>query len=463
MPTKPTQHDIRPENFGAVGDGTTFDTSAIQAAIDACSSVGGGRVTLTSRHTYLSGSLQLKEGVELHLEEGSVLQASSDYSHYSPQHRVDRVTDGLIVETVLPRRAFIVGFQAHGCSFTGSGKISGGGVGFIHSDGEHIHTMRAPEPHMFQYLERPFTIYLIDSHDVMIHDIQLDDPAFWALRLSGCDNAVITGVTLTSDMKIPNADGIDIDRCENVEITSCTITTADDPISIKSCAGTAVFGDTANIRITDCTLETRSGAITIGTESVGLIADVIATRCDVRNSHRGFAVRAREGGLIRNVTFRDSTVHTLAFSPEWWGHGEALHVTAFRWSEPEHLGDGNPERTLFGEVENIVFENLQVHTEGGVLCWAQQPGLIRGVTFSQVDITIEHQSSWPPRIDLRPNDVSPVIARSHNGFEIVNSDGVRISHCDVAWPDDAKASDAELVFAENSDVSVFELTLSQPS
>jgi polygalacturonase len=178
---------------------------------------------------------------------------------------------------------------------------------------------------------------------------------------------------------------------------------------------------------------TTSGAITLGTESVGLISDVLVENCKVSRSHRGFAVRAREGGLIENVTFRNSEIQTRAFSDSWWGHGEALHVTAFRWSEPEHLGDGNAERVIFGKVSNIRFENLSVTTEAGTLVWGQKKGLIKDVFFENVSQKMDKQSKWEPRIDLRPNDLEPFVFRKHCAFEIVNAESVQFKDTRVSY------------------------------
>lgn len=54
--------DVR--HFGAVGDGVTDDTAAIQAAIDACAAAGGGIVYFPVG-TYLTGKLLLATGVRL--------------------------------------------------------------------------------------------------------------------------------------------------------------------------------------------------------------------------------------------------------------------------------------------------------------------------------------------------------------------------------------------------------------
>ena len=445
-------------DHGATGNGIDLDTASLQSAIDVCAGEGGGRVIIPSGAHCLSGSLVLKAKVNLHLEDGAVLQASSNYADYSPEHSIDRLTGGVVTETVLPRRAFIAGYQAHGASITGPGEIRGGGQGFIADRGNHIHSMRAPEGGRSQYLERPFTIFLIDSEGVQISDITLTDPAFWAIRLTGCHQSVLRNVTLHSDMKIPNADGIDIDRCRNVLIADCEIITADDCVSIKSCAGTAVYGDTSDITIRNCRMTSASGAVTIGTESVGLMSDITVEDCVITNSHRGLAVRAREGGLITRVVFRRSRVETLAYSPEWWGHGEALHVTAFRWNHPDLVGDGNIERGYYGKVSDITFEDLDVVTEAGVLCWAETPGLITGVTFRDIRLQMSHRSPWPHRIDLRPNDSLPVVDRPHNAFEVVNAEGVTLHQVAITWEPATRSHYGTVMEAANSEVTTHDLT-----
>jgi hypothetical protein len=249
---------------------------------------------------------------------------------------------------------------------------------------------------------------------------------------------------------VPNADGIDIDRCQRVRITNCDLVTADDCISLKSCAGTSQYGDVSDVVIENCRMVSTSGAITLGTESVGDILRVRVSDCVVARSHRGFAVRAREGGTISDVVFENSKLETRAFSPMWWGHGEALHVTAFAWSSAEHLDDGNPERLLEGKVTNITFRNLEVQSEAGILNWAAQPSLLSGIRYEDIKLKIGSSSKWPHRIDLRPNDIQPTVERPHNAFEAVNVSNVVIAGLDIEWEESSRQNYGVAVFTQNT-------------
>ena len=64
--------DVDIRDFGAIADGTTLCSSAIQKAIDACSASGGGTV-LVPGGTFLTGTILLKNNVELHLAKDAIL------------------------------------------------------------------------------------------------------------------------------------------------------------------------------------------------------------------------------------------------------------------------------------------------------------------------------------------------------------------------------------------------------
>jgi hypothetical protein len=129
----------------------------------------------------------------------------------------------------------------------------------------------------------------------------------------------------------------------------------------------------------------------------------------------------------------------------WWGHGEALHVTAFSWDDPQKGTDGNIERTYEGFVRDITFENITCRTEAGVLNYAAHPGLIKGVIYRNVDVYMNKQSKWDSRIDLRPNGIESVLYRKHNAFEIFNTTDVAVDNCRVIWNENSRNLYADLV------------------
>lgn len=438
-------------DYGAVNDGLTLNTEAIDKAIEAASLVGG-RVVIPSGGTFLSGSILLRGAIEFHLEEGAHLKASANFEDYLQIHQIPVITRQTVVEEVLPQRSFISAFEAHGLSITGKGVIDGNADGFIAERGQYIHNMRGPIGGRSQYLERPFTVFLIGCDTIDIGDITIKDPAFWALRLTGCNDSSIHGISIETDLMVPNADGIDIDRCQNVQITHCSLITADDCISLKSCCGTSQYGAVKNIYIAHCFMKTTSGAITLGTESVGAIENVIVTDCIVKDSHRGFAVRAREGGLISNVLFENSIVETRAFSESWWGHGEALHVTAFSWDDPNKEWDpqfGNQERQLEGKVDGIKFSNIRVVSEAAILVWAAHKELLKNIEFNRVSITMKKASKWPPRIDLRPNPIQDFVRDKPSAVTLRNAENVAFVNSEILWEPSTRAQYAKAVDQES--------------
>jgi polygalacturonase len=435
---------------GAKNDGAFNNATIINQAIDTVHKSGGGQVIIPSGGIYLSGSIALKENVDLHLELGATLRASSNYEDYTANHNIKVLTGGTVDEVVLPQRAFISAYKAHNARISGDGTIDGNADGFIAERGRYIHKMRGPVGGRDQYLERPFTIFMIECENLTIRDVVIKDPAFWALRTTGCNELLIDGIRILTDLMVPNADGVDIDRCQNVRIVNCEFVTADDCISLKSCAQTAQYGDVANIVISNCIMTSTSGAITLGTESVGDIKNVLVNNCIVKDSHRGFAVRAREGGTISNVRFSNSLVHTRTFNEMWWGHGEALHVTAFSWNDPGKGTDGNIERTYEGYVRDITFENITCHTEAGILIYAARPELIRGVTYRNIEVHMQKESKWDSRIDLRPNDIEQVIYRKHNAFEIFNATNIELDNCSVIWDSSTRLQYGEALVESNS-------------
>jgi hypothetical protein len=110
-----------------------------------------------------------------------------------------------------------------------------------------------------------------------------------------------------------------------------------------------------------------------------------------------------------------------------------LHVTASAWNEPSLGTDGNIERLLEGKVDGVRFTNIHIRSEAGILVLAAHPELIKNVEFDQIRLEMVKVSKWPARIDLRPNDIIPVMEGPHSAITLMNAESVAITNLEIAW------------------------------
>jgi len=133
-------HNIR--DFGAVGDGVTLDTAAIQSAIDACGAGGGGRVVVPAKGVYLSGTFTMRSHVELYIERGAVIEASGNLADYQYVQTAES-HKGVGYPNLRESVTFIAANDCEDIAFSGGGVIDGGGRKFIVEEAE-IYRGRSP-------------------------------------------------------------------------------------------------------------------------------------------------------------------------------------------------------------------------------------------------------------------------------------------------------------------------------
>ena len=401
-------------SFGAVGNGEANDTAAIQAALDACFEAGGGRVVLESGHVYYSNSLFLRANVDLHLEKGAVLKATSDLSGYvRPNEKINDPKTALIGNPVTgkPSFVFLYGLHADGCAISGDGTIDANGSAFLRRKDRYYVTG--------DFYPRPTTIYVEASDHITFRDFTVTGAPFWTLHPAGCDDVLIDRIRILNDLDCANSDGIDPDHCSNVRILGCHIVCADDCICLKTSKGNAEYGPCENIVIDGCTLTSTSAAIKIGTEGVGDFRNVSVSNCVISRSNRGLSIQIRDGGNVENVSFSNIRIETRRFCPDWWGTAEPIVLTSF----------DRDENTNSGSIKNIRFFNVTATGENGVLIHGGKTRKISDVTFAYCDICVSKSSKWPCGLyDLRPCLEFGVEPAKNAAFFLRGCENIAIEH-----------------------------------
>ena len=231
----------------AAGDG--LETERWQAAIDAASAKGGGVVTIPSgRH--LTGQLYLRDGVEIHLEPGAILEGAVGLHNYVV-HNLP-FSEGTM-------SAVVMGLGVTNVAITGTGEILGNGAAF-----ERVRTVGGCEEGF-----RPRGVFIGDSKDIRLEDFTLRDAACWGVVIQRCDGIVVRRVKVDSVVNLNN-DGFDIEA-KNVLIEDCDVQSGDDGYCLKSNDPDYIV---ENVIVRNCRVRSHCSALKLGTATHGTMRNI---------------------------------------------------------------------------------------------------------------------------------------------------------------------------------------------
>jgi polygalacturonase len=276
---------------GALGDGKTKDTAAIQAALDKCAAAGGGTVVVPAGE-YLTGSLDVKSRTTLVLEKGATLVGSPDLDDYPI---VKARWEGHWIDA---HRALLSTRNANRITIVGPGTIAGDLT---------LGNRQMPR--------RPCVIELTGCENVYLEGFTAKQKHMWTIHPTYCENVEVKNVTVRSIGG--NSDGVDIDSCKHVIIEGCDIESGDDCIAIKSGRGMEAVREgrpTEDVLIRDCTFSDNIFAcIGVGSETSGGIRGVHIEHCRFKQA-KTYAIyiksRPGRGAFIEDISGNDLDVQT---------------------------------------------------------------------------------------------------------------------------------------------------------
>jgi polygalacturonase len=392
--------------YSAKGDGSTDNTTAIQAAINAAAGAsGGGTVEVPAPGIYLSGPLTLGSKVNLQIDAGATLE-------------------------MLPMAQFTTypgstSYFVYGKNVTDD-EISGGGT--IDGQGAAWWSPLASA--------RPYMVYFDGAYRVLIQDVTLQNPPKMHIVFKSADgNITIQRITInTTAPDAQNTDGIDLVGT-NCLVQNCTINAGDDNIALGSSSGSAV---TSDILVTNCAFGVGHG-VSIGSNTAGGVSNLTVINCSFNNTDNGIRMKsdnatsngAGEGGIAQNLYYYNLHMTNITYGAiiiySYYNEDETPIGTSPSTAAAESVGSTN-----IPIWRNIIISNLTATvasggSAGAGIIWGRKEAPITNVIVSHVSITAPATFDVYNAYGVRFEDFTNTVPSGNKTFTLYNA-GVTVTN-----------------------------------
>ena len=396
--------DWHATDFGAKADGHTLNTCALQAAIDYISENGGGRLIL-SGGDFVSGSLYLKSGVDLHISAGSRLLGSLSPWDY-------------IKDPVAGWTALLLAVGQKDISISGSGEIDGRGFEVANNYVQSVHLGLIEDALGLDRLDapkRPENIHFYRCENVSVTDVAINHPACWNQQYDQCRNLLIERVKVDAKCYWNN-DGLDVVDCSDVIIRDCDFDASDDVFCFKS---HVPYGVSENVLVENCRGRSSANGIKFGTVTRGTFRNFVFRNIEIYDTFRSaVTIASVDGATIENIKI-DGLRSTNTGNPIFLRTGSRNGGAApclrnivirnmyaevpFEKPDAGYMYEGPVEdlprnvcpsgiQGIPGlRIQNVLLENVEIHYPGK----ADASYAFRGTSKAELEAIPELEKSYP--------------------------------------------------------------------
>lgn len=460
-------NNISLADFGR-GDGRTLNTSAFEKAIAALGEKGGGTLTVPPG-IWLTGPIQLRSKINLHVERGALIQFSRDYKLFPLA--VVSMRGEKEVAVVSP----ISGENLEDVAITGDGIIDGGGDawrpvkkeklvesdwralvksgGVLDEQGdmwwpsrqamegeklvESLRKAGSLQPADYEPAHeflRPRLLRLLSCKRVLLEGVTFQNPPNWTLNPSLCEDVSIVNVHVHNSYAAQNSDALDLESCHRAIIRDSVFDAGDDGICIKAgkdAAGRRIGVPTEDVLIEGCTVYHAHGGFVIGSETSGSVRNVRVDNCTFIGTDIGlrFKTTRGRGGVVEkiyvsNVRMEDILGDAISFNMYYGGKAPLEENGGSKETDIPSVTAGTPQFRDF-HIENIVCRG------------AQRAIMLEGL----------------PELPLRDVELRNVSIISQQGVFVTDADGIHFENVRVENKSGARLTQ---VHVKNSQLSVLE-------
>lgn len=436
-------------DFGGNGNGTFLNTEAFASAVDWLSERGGGHL-IVPEGVWMTGPIELKSGIDLHVTRGAVILFDGDRDLYPIIETSFEGLDTWRCESPIHAEG------AENVSITGGGVIDGnghlwravkkskltssqwkeqiasGGIlneaedcwypseGFLKA--EMISDMNTPpkglsmaELEEIKDFLRPVMISFRNCRNVLLEGCTFQNSPAWNIHPLMCENVIVKDVTVKNPSYAQNGDGIDVESCTNTLIVDSYFDVGDDGICVKSGKdedGRKRAIPTKGLIVDGCTVYHGHGGFVVGSEMSGGVEDVKVSDCRFLGTDVGLRFKSKRGrgGVVKNIhisdiTMTDIVTETVLFDLHYGGK-----------SAVEALADGTPaeaEQVFTADETTPSFRDIFI---SGIVC----NGAGRAMYFNGL-----------PEMPVRNINISDCTINSRKGMEICWSEDITLDNVTV--------------------------------
>ncbi|RBQ05750.1 glycoside hydrolase family 28 protein [Pedobacter miscanthi] len=459
-------------SFGAKGDGITLNTQSINKTIASVSQKGGGVVLIPSG-LWLTGPIELKSNVNLHIKRDAILQFTADFSQYK---LVQGNWEG---QPAWRNQSPISAINLENIAITGSGIIDGNGGawrmvkkdkltetqwknlvasgGVVKADGKMWYpsekTVKGSNTKNAGVIEagktaadyddikdflRPNLLVLTGCKKVLLEGVTFQNSPAWNLHPLLCEDLTLRNLQVKNPWFAQNGDGVDVESCKNVLIEGSTFDVGDDGICIKSGrdeAGRKRGVPTENVIIRNNIVYHAHGGFVIGSEMSGGAKNIWVYDCSFIGTDIGlrFKTTRGRGGVVENIYINNINMIDIP--------GEAILFDMYYAAvDPVPLAGEKREavKTVTVPVTEATPQFRNFYIKDVVANGAEKAIFFRGL----------------PEMNIKDVHLENVTIKAKKGIEIIEAAGIFLKNVNIIAEDTSPV----VMIQNGSNINISKLT-----
>lgn len=444
-------YSVKITNFGAEAGGLTKNTKAIADAIADVHDNGGGKVVIP-HGIWLTGPIEFKSNINLHLEAGALLLFSRDFDDYE---LVETSFEGL---NTVRNQSPISAREVENIAITGKGTIDGNGdawrpvkkgkmtasqwnelvkSGGVLSDDEKMwfpsekskkgyessSNFNVPdligedELASVKDFLRPVMVSVIKCKNVLLDGPTFQNSPAWNIHPLMSENVIIRNLNVRNPWYSQNGDGLDLESCKNALVYNNTFDVGDDAICFKSGKdedGRERAMPTENVIVKNNTVYHGHGGFVVGSEMSGGVKNVHVSNCTFIGTDIGLRFKSTRGrgGVVENIYISNIDMINIP--------AEAIGFNLF-----------------YGGNSPILEEDQSADDEARdpeVVPVSEETPQFRNIFMKNITVTNSGEAAFfigLPEMNLENVSLENAVFNTEKGISAIDADGLKLKNVKV--------------------------------